>query len=204
MSEKAPGRTNYSGLATLSDKGAKHVGGNIRPGDPFTFTPTAWRYLAERFAVGSVLDLGSGRGHAGLFFHRLGLRVLCVDGLASNVENAVHPTVLHDLTQGPVRTRVDLAHSQELVEHIEERFVANVVDSLLCGEIIVFTHALPGQGGYHHVNLQPPEYWIGQMQARGCVLLEEDTARIRRLAVQDGGVYLAATGLVFENPAARR
>lgn len=192
--------TNYIGLEGLSDEATPHLGGNIRPGDPYTHAPRVWRYLVERFAISSVLDLGSGRGHAGLFFHREGMQVICVDGLAINVRSAVYPTVLHDLTKGPFRTKVNLVHCQEVVEHVDESYVDNIVDTFLCGEIIVFTHALPWQGGYHHVNLQPPEYWISLMQSRGCVLLEEDTARVRRIAAEEGGAYLAATALVFENP----
>lgn len=204
MSDKIhilPGVTNYGGLGGLADEAAAHLGGNIRPGDPYTHAPRVWRYLIERFAISSVLDLGSGRGHAGLFFHREGMQVVCVDGLKLNVDSAVYPTVMHDLTDGPFYTNVDLVHCQEVVEHVEAIYVENVLGTLLCGEIIAFTHAIPGQGGYHHVNLQPPEYWINLMQERGCVLLEEDTARVRRIAAEDGGTYLAATALVFENPA---
>lgn len=193
--------TNYSGLEGLSDESAPHTGGNMRPGDPYTHSPRAWRYLIERFGVRSVLDLGSGRGHAGLFFYRQGIQTICVDGLSTNIDTALVPTVFHDLTSSPVRTKVDLVHCQEVVEHIEAQFVDNIIDSFLCGEIIVFTHAVPGQGGYHHVNLQPPEYWIALMRDRDCLLLEEDTRRVRDLASQDGASYLAATGLVFENPA---
>jgi len=192
--------TNYNGLAGVGDEVAFHVGGNMRAGDPYTFTPRVWRYLIDRFGVSSVMDIGSGRAHAGLFFHRQGMQVICVDGLAVNVDTALYPSVLHDLTRGPVRTKVDLVHCQEVVEHVEEAYVDNIIESFLCGEIIVFTHAVPGQGGYHHVNLQPPQYWIEHMRTRGCLLLEEDTRRVRDLAAQDGGIYLAATGLVFENP----
>lgn len=192
--------TNYAGLEGLSDENEAHVGGNIRPGDPYTFTPLAWTYLLQRFAPSSIMDVGSGRGHAGQFFHSYGVRTLCVDGMATNVDTALFPTVLHDLTKGPFRTRVDLVHCQEVVEHVEENYVDNILDTFLCGNIIVFTHALPGQGGYHHVNLQPPEYWINLMAKRGCKLLHEDTRRMRKHAEQDGGAYLAATGLVFEHP----
>ena len=31
----------------------------------------------------------------------------------------------HDLTKGPVVARVDLVHCQEVVEHIEERYLDN-------------------------------------------------------------------------------
>lgn len=191
---------NYAGLEGVADMRSPHVGGNMRAGDPYTYTPRAWEYLIDRFAVSSALDLGSGGGYAGMFLHKRGVRVVCVDGLAENISKALYPTIQHDLTTGAVETYVDLVHCQEVVEHVEERYVENIIDTFLSGRIIVFTHALPGQGGYHHVNLQPPAYWINHMNAKGCVLLEADTARVRELAKLDGGVYLHATGLVFENP----
>ncbi len=190
---------NYTGLDGMGDELEPHLGGNIAVGDPFTFCPLAWRYIVDRFGIKSVLDLGSGCGNASLFFHRLGLAVVAVDGLRANVDKAVFPTVCHDLTKGPMVTRVDLVHCQEVAEHIDQAFVDNLIDSLLCGQIIVMTHALPGQGGYHHVNLQGPEYWIELMTARGAVLLEEDTQRIRDFARRDGAPYMSATGLVFAN-----
>src|ERR1039458_2261221 len=100
-----------------------HLGGNIRMGDPETYSPTVWDYVIGRFGLESVMDLGSGVGNAPAYFRRKGLRVVAVDGLEENIDTAIFPTVLHDLTQGPMRTRVDLVHCQEVVEHIEEQYL---------------------------------------------------------------------------------
>lgn len=192
-------RMSYAGLELQTDAAAPHLGGAIKQGDPYTFCPSVWDYVIARFALSSVLDLGSGCGNASLYFHRKGLHVVAVDGLWASVERSFYPSVQHDLTTGPIRTRVDLVHCQEVVEHIEERYIDHVMDSLLTGRIILMTHALPGQGGHYHVNLQPSEYWINHLTRRGCVHLEEDTRRIRALADRDGAKYMAATGLVFAN-----
>ena len=181
------------------DPETPHLGGNIRMGDPETYSPTAWNYVIERFGIESVMDLGSGVGNAALYFHRKGLRVVAVDGLRENIDKAIFPTVLHDLTRAPIRTRVDLVHCQEVVEHIEEQYLDNVLTSLMCGKYILMTNALPGQGGYHHVNLQTTEYWIDHLVARGCQLLITDSNRIRGFANADGAPYLAATGTLFAN-----
>jgi len=85
------------------------------------------------------------------------------------------------------------------VEHVPEQHLENLLASLACGRFVLMTHALPGQGGFHHVNLQEPEYWIEHMRRRDFTLLEEDTARIRSLAQRDGAAYLARTGLLFAN-----
>ena len=191
---------SYAGLRMLhpTDEMAG-LGGNVLEGDPYTFSPAVWRYVIDRFAVETVLDLGCGRGYSAAFFHRCGLRVLAVDGLDENVEQAVHPVLKVDLTLMRVTCRVDLVHCQEVVEHINEAHLENLLSSLVTGKFILMTHALPGQGGHHHVNEQPDEYWIAHMARRGCNLLEEDTRRIRAIAEAEGAKYLKRSALMFAN-----
>lgn len=146
---------DYSGLTEMLDRESPHLGGNIREGNPFTYAPSAWDYVVKRFAVRSVLDLGSGLGHASHYFHRLGLQVIAVDGLQANVRRSIYPSVMIDLSRTSVFCSVDLVHCQEVVEHVDERHLDNVLGSLTCGRIILMTNAVPGQGGRHHVNEQP-------------------------------------------------
>jgi hypothetical protein len=190
---------DYRGLTGVQHQDALHLGGNMAQGDPYTYAPTVWNYLLRRFAASSVLDLGSGIGSAAEYFHRAGAKVVAIDGLRENCDNALFPTVHIDLTQYAVHCRVDLVHCQEVVEHIEPQYLEHLLTSMCCGKIIVMTNALPGQGGFHHVNEQPTEYWIEHLRQRGCEVLAEDTRRVRFLAERDGAVYLARTGLVLWN-----
>jgi SAM-dependent methyltransferase len=192
-------KISYGGLSLAKDDAAPHLGGNIKSGDPYTYSPAVWNYVISRFSIKSVLDVGSGAGNASYFFHKAGLQVIAVDGLAENIEKSFYPAVLHDLTKGPLKTVVDLVHCQEVVEHIEEQFIDNLMDTLICGRIVLISHAVPGQGGYHHVNLQPSSYWVEQFAKRGCSLLAADSVRIQTLAEAEGAVYLARSGLVFSN-----
>ncbi|GHD57895.1 hypothetical protein GCM10017083_39940 [Thalassobaculum fulvum] len=190
---------DYSGLTEMLDESNPHLGGNMKEGSPFTFAPTAWDYLIRRFALRSVMDLGSGLGYAAHYFHKQGLQVVAVDGLSSNVERAIYPTVLADLTRTAVHCRVDLVHCQEVVEHVDEKYLENVLASLACGKLILMTAATPGQGGYHHVNEQPLQYWVDHLKRHRCEVLPEDTRRVRRFAQADGALHLARTGLLFAN-----
>lgn len=187
----------YSGTTMISANEQPHLGGNVKEGDPYTFCPGAWSYVIERFGVQSVMDLGSGIGNAASFFFKKNLPTIAVDGLPQNIQMALFPTICHDLTNGPVRTKVDLVHCQEVVEHIEEKYLDNLLDSLACGRVIMMTHALPGQGGHHHVNEKPVEYWAEHVCSRGYNLLIEDSNRIRNLAAKDGAVYVNRSGLLF-------
>ncbi len=190
---------SYKGLAGVSLSTEPHLGGNIREGDPFTYAPRTWDYVLDRFAVRSVLDLGCGLGYSSQYFFSRGRAVIAVEGLKANVDKSIYPSVACDLEKGPVYCAVDLVHCQEVVEHIEEAFLENLLQSLACGRFVLITHAVPGQGGYHHVNEKPSEYWIEHLARHGCQLLEEDTARIRKLAADDGAAYLAKTGMLFAN-----
>jgi SAM-dependent methyltransferase len=187
------------GSVQVVNADAPHLGGNCVFGDPRTFSPNVWNYVIDRFGVESVLDVGSGLGHSSRYFFRRGLQVIAVEGLADNVRDAIFPTLLHDLTNGPIQTRVDLVHCQEVVEHIEERFLENLLRSLTCGKYILMTNALPGQGGHHHVNEQSTEYWIEHLARYDCHVLASDTKRIRAMANAEGAPYFATTGLLLAN-----
>lgn len=181
----------------VSEAHAPHVGGNIWQGDPLTFAPTVWRYMLDRFAARTVLDVGSGRGHAARWFHAAGCAVVAVDASAVNVKHALHPTIHHDLTFGSVNCPVDLVHCQEVAEHIPEASLSNFLRTLANGNTVVMSHAEPGQVGYHHVNLQSADYWIAHMVSYGYRFLDIDTARVRAYAGVDGADHLARSGLVF-------
>jgi hypothetical protein len=192
-------RILYNGLETAHDEASPHLGGGIKLGDPFTWCPSVWDYLISRFGIETAMDLGSGCGNAAAYFYRKGVRVIAVEGHEASVRTSLYPAIRHDLTKAPVVTRVDLVHCQEVVEHIEEVFLDDLLSSMLSGKIIAMTHAVPGQPGFHHVNLQPQAYWVSQFARRGAVLLEEDTRRVRELARRDDAQYMATTGLVFAN-----
>jgi SAM-dependent methyltransferase len=175
------------------------LGGNTVEGDPFTYAPRVWDYLIDRFVIRSMLDLGSGLGHSSEYFFRRGVRVIAVEGLSSNIQGSIYPAIQVDIRKEKINCKVDLVHCQELVEHIEEEFLKNLLRSLTTGKIILLTNALPEQGGHHHVNEQPTQYWIDQLALYDCHVLVEDTNRIRRIAETDGAQYLVRTGTVFAN-----
>lgn len=165
---------------TQDDK--PHLGGYIVGGDPATWYPDLWRWLVEDYGVRSVVDVGCGEGHALRFFEDCGSKVLGIDGVAQS-----HKAVrTHDYANGPLHVehigRFDLCWSCEFVEHVEERFVANFLATFACAEIVLMTHAEPGQQGWHHVNCQTADYWKGALAACGFAFDPELTAVTRELA----------------------
>ena len=190
---------SYQGIRVQDNTNFLHLGGNCVEGDPYTYSPSVWKYLIDRFSIESMLDVGGGLGYCANFFFKRGIKTVSMDGLDKNIKNAFYPTIKWDLLNGPFITSVDLVHCQEVVEHLEEKYVQNLIETFKSGRYICMTHADINQPGEHHVNCQPTEYWIQIMENNNCYLLEEDTKRIREIAFKDNSGYLISTGLIFCN-----
>ena len=185
---------------TVVDEDRADLGGNCRHGDPLSTTPRLWSCLIDRFAPQSMLDVGCGEGHALSFFRRHGLIAHGIDGLPQGQRQVRHPFAIHDLTQGPYRYPCDLVYCVEVVEHIEEAYLGHLLDTLTNAPVVAMTHALPGQRGHNHVNLQPESYWVETFRERGYFLLPE-FQKYRDIAGEDDpDAYFAKTGLVFARP----
>lgn len=172
------------------------LGGNVPGGDPCSWSPALWARLIAQFDIKSVLDVGCGEGHAVKWFRDAGIRALGFDGLQENVQNAVTSIHRIDLTHNSLLHSVDLVWCCEVVEHIHEAYLNKLLETLCNGRIIAMTHALPGQVGHHHVNCQPPEYWIRHITARGYEALDPEP--FRKIAREENErSWFARSGLVF-------
>jgi len=168
-----------------------HLGGYTAD-DPLTYYPKLWDWLAD--GTESVLDVGAGEGRAAKYFESLGLETLAVDGVGG-------PGIVRwDFRDGPapISREFDLCWSCEFVEHVEEEFVENILEAFAYCQRVVMSHALPGQGGHHHVNCQRASYWIARLGERGFYLAAEASLIARELAALDSlEGYFVRTGLVF-------
>lgn len=125
----------------------------------------------------TVLDVGGGTGAWAEAFQNLGVDAWVVDGpwVPKDLRH-VEPTkfIEHDLKQ-PLRPdhdrvggRVDLAVCLEVAEHLtQDEGKALVVSLTLLSDVVLFSAAVPEQGGDGHVNEQPPEYWDAEFAAAG-------------------------------------
>ena len=161
-----------------------HLGGSSLSGDPITHMADVWGYVCYKYGFKSVLDIGCGCGFNARWFHDRGFDVMGVEGLLGYVDNSVIPKeriVDHDYTTGPWKPPhdFDLGLCSEFVEHVEERFIPNFVATFKCCRYVLMTHALPGQGGYHHVNEQPFSFWESVMTQAGFIHLANDSEKLR-------------------------
>jgi SAM-dependent methyltransferase len=157
------------------------------------YTTTSSRYSASRVIslllpaldIGSVLDIGCAGGGWLKEWKQAGIgELLGVDGSYVNAadleiepESFVPKDLSHPFDLGKT---FDLVQSLEVAEHIDEAasdiFVSNVVKH--AGRYILFSAAVPGQGGEHHVNEQPYDFWRKRFARHGFVAYDFVRPRI--------------------------
>ena len=131
------------------------------------------RLILGEIEVKSLLDIGSGHGAWAAEWMKAGVKdVLAVDGDYVRRDQLAIPAdrfVAHDLaTPLDLRRQFDLVQSLEVAEHLPGDCAPGFVDNLVRhGDVILFSAAVPHQGGEHHVNEQPRRYWIARMKALG-------------------------------------
>lgn len=75
----------------------------------------------------------------------------------------------NDLSQSfDLDQRFDMAISLEVAEHLPARAAGILIENLVRhSSTVLFSAAVPGQGGTSHVNEQWPEYWVKKFAAHG-------------------------------------
>lgn len=118
----------------------------------------------------TVIDIGCGEGWWAATFADHGAEVIGVDGAYVTGSPLGDRFVAHDLTQ-PLPAHLggfDLAVSLEVAEHLpESRADSFVADLCALAPAVLFSAAIPGQGGTGHVNEQYPAYWVERFAANG-------------------------------------
>ena len=113
----------------------------------------------------SVVDVGCATGAWLSVFREQGVtNILGLDGAYVNAQDLLIPTDCYQSTDlstpFALDKQRDLAVSLEVAEHLSSSSARSFVGSLCrLAPLILFSAAIPGQGGNHHVNEQWPEYW---------------------------------------------
>ena len=123
----------------------------------------------------SVADIGCGLGTFLHVFKKHGIEmVMGYDGKWVNKELLFRYINEDEFTTWDLEKEIkpekkcDLAISLEVAEHISGANAEIFVQSLLnCGEVVVFSAAIPYQGGQNHINEQWLTYWE-EIFARHC------------------------------------
>lgn len=143
--------------------------------------------IVEIYQPKTVADFGCGPGYLSQELAKLGVKVTAVDGYAtpdfSGLDVEFHTLDLNDsvaianLFSGK---SFDLAISLEVAEHLNPAASSPLVKWLTTvAPAVVFSAAVPGQGGHGHINLQPREYWHREFTKRGFLCADRLREKLR-------------------------
>ncbi|WP_339811899.1 class I SAM-dependent methyltransferase [uncultured Imperialibacter sp.] len=129
--------------------------------------------VLEHIQPKSVLDIGCGNGSWLYQFQKLGIADISgvdspyIDGIDLLVDR--EKIIKKDLGKPfDLGKRFDLVISLEVAEHLpkesEDAFIENIVRH---ADTVVFSAALPHQGGQDHLNEQYPSYWAEKFAKHG-------------------------------------
>jgi len=163
--------------------------------------PTALAELFEHYRPRSIVDIGCGIGTWLAVAGELGVKDI------TGVEGNWLDPALARIPPERIRTvdleqpfdlgkRFDLAICLEVAEHLSPHAAPGFVQSLTRhADVVLFSAAIPFQGGDHHVNEQFPDYWDGLFSGRGYMAL--DIVRPQVWYASDVLVWLRQNTLVF-------
>lgn len=163
--------------------------------------------IQELLSPASVVDIGCGIGTWLCVFQEHGVeRALGVDGdYVNRGQLLISPEdfVARDLTRplslpGDVERPFDLVLSLEVAEHLPEscaeQFVADLVS---LGPAVLFSAAIPHQGGKFHVNEQWQTYWAMLFENHGYSTI--DWLRPRIWGNRDVAYYYSQNSILYVN-----
>lgn len=157
--------------------------------------------LQELLRPQSILDVGCGTGAWLSEWRKMGVTdVLGVDGSYVDPDQLEIPPTLFcpaDLSRPlDLGRRFDLVECLEVAEHLDASVADALVESLCRhGDGVLFSAAVPGQGGAHHVNERWPSYWVPKFEREGFELF--DILRPRLWADARAEVWYRQNLLIF-------
>ena len=159
----------------------------------------------------TVIDIGCGTGVWLSVFKQYGVEdVWGVDGDCVDQQMLKIPRerfTAFDLTR-PFRLnrKFDLVMSIEVAEHLPAANAESFVDSLVrLGDIILFSAAIPFQGGTNHLNEQWQTYWAELFKKNGYIAIDcirnkiwnVDVLKVKRIYAQNMLLYAREDSLEY-------
>lgn len=142
--------------------------------------PQAKRIATWLWANGvkKVYDIGCGPGTYTKALVDAGIDAMGFDSDCRNDKNYI---INHDIVQSPAPGTAEYVICIEVAEHIDEKHADTIIDNILQNEpkTIIWSAAVPGQGGNGHINCQPKEYWEKKFIAKGAKRNQEAEKSLR-------------------------
>jgi hypothetical protein len=128
------------------------------------------KFLPE---INSLADIGCGMAAFAKAFQEEGVeKIILIDHPSLDISKCLvkenFEFIPCDLDNDlPKPIRVDLAICTEVLEHLNKERSLKILDYITqCADIIIFSAAVPRQGGRGHVNEQRHKFWISEFEKR--------------------------------------
>src|SRR5688572_19582617 len=142
----------------------------------------------------TLLDVGCGLGQTIDIARKVGVDAKGIEFY----DRSNRPEIIkHDLRQ-PLSSvfpgGADMVFCWEVAEHLPEESAymlgRSLADNLKTGGLLIFTAAIPGQGGLGHINCQIPWYWMNMFGRVGLERNVQATAALAFLWEFAAGQYM--------------
>ncbi|WP_052768096.1 methyltransferase domain-containing protein [Brachyspira hyodysenteriae] len=153
----------------------KNTGGNYNYRSAKLILPLIFKY----YKPNSIIDIGCGIGTwlkaafelgitniKGIDCNEISEDFLLIPRQYISIDNLeTHENVNNE--------KYDLAISVEVAEHLDNSVSEHFVKTLISySDVIIFSAAIPYQGGEHHINCQPPDFWCNIFKKNGYVCFD--------------------------------
>lgn len=130
-------------------------------------------YIVNLLQPNSVVDVGCGTGTWLKVFENAGISdFLGIDG--NYVDRKKLKISNSNFTEYDLEKKYnsprkyDIAISLEVAEHLKQESADLFITTLAnLSDTLIFSAAIPNQGGQNHLNEQPPMYWIAKLEQKG-------------------------------------
>lgn len=145
------------------------------------------KFILKEFSPKTLIDFGCGNGE--LCFElqqKLGRdNVTGIDtqnALDFGKNNKDINFIAFDLTSKfEIQEKLDIAVCLEVAEHLDSKYAKMMIGNLVnASNLVIFSAAIPGQGGHQHLNEQEPMYWAKLFWENGFVLKQDPRRKLRK------------------------
>lgn len=130
----------------------------------------------------NVLDVGCGPG---MYVDEV---LKCnVPAIGIEISNQIQKPYVRNKSLFDMTETADVVLCLEVAEHIPEDRADDIVQKIVSAteRILIWSAAIPGQGGVGHVNCQPKEYWRDKFTQQG-LEYDDDCTQICRQCIAQG------------------
>lgn len=174
----------------------EHLGGH---GGVTHIDVGALDWAISEYEVKTAIDVGCGVGDMVKHMLDRGIDARGIEGDPALNWGRPEKFIRWDYTKGPCvpDNTTDLGWCVEVLEHIEEQYLDNVMATFKECKVLIVTAAPPGtESAHHHVNCKTDIYWMYQFAKAGFRFDDQATMRMRAKSTM-AREFMKNTGMVF-------